>query len=269
MYYDDDRYIRFDGSRLDVILFDSPGFLTIKYEGEAVHKVLRGNFSFDEDENVWKVEHIYTDGSTLTAYYIEEDCYKAFTSLKESVTDYEIDFFFPANNKVITDKATLLGEKTTFRSAYKNLENWYSVNKTDEEHELIYTKGVLFYANDSFYYVDYDENPRFELYGESYENADTTVWKITDQALLARLEKAQEEYYGNGLGFLEDDELATGFSKTALSIVFGVVPLLLFLFALIKVIRKTGVVRKLYTALCIACGAELLVFVLLLIRFLK
>lgn len=265
MTYDGDRYVRFDASCIEAGIYESPGKLKVIYEGNS--GVSRSSFITNDEENVWKVEHTYKDGSVLTAYYIEEKAYEAYTKLAESTTDYEINFGYPTGNVVTADESLLKGKKSTFDDAYRNHEYLYYVSKTNQRFEFGCSKGLLLYSSRGCYYIGYDENPGFELYGEIKDKNSVIVWEITDEALIKKLNAAQEKYYG-GIGIFEDDDFASGFSSVTLNLVFGIVPLLLFLFALTKVIRKTGVTRKIYAVLCAVCGAELLVYALLLIRLL-
>ncbi len=269
MYYDGDTYLRCDGRRIWQTQDESHFDLSVRYEGEG-RKADNTKLWSDYDEIIWFVEYYFSDGSMLNTYYIEDKHYDTFMALKEGDrADYEIDFGYPYGNTVRAKKSQLFGEKTDSKEIYSGAKlSKFDVTGSIGDFSLFYDKGLILEMYDgSFYYLDYDENPGYDRWDD--KGKAPLIHKITDEALLTKLERAAEEYYDSDYGYFEDTDLAEGFSKTSLCFMFGVVPLALFVYGLVQMLRKKGGEKKMYAVLCITCAAELLVFATLLIKLIK
>lgn len=226
-----------------------------------------------DEINVWAEQNnntafayvYYKNGASLSLPYINDSIVEKYDSLFETATEYTVDFEWPDDNIVTAEKSLLFGEKRIMdfdASEYPT----YNVSTSDADSGLTVYTGLVIDIYGAFYYADYNENEVVDIYNFDYEfTPDAVLHRITDKTLVENMQQAQNEYYGNDMDFLTDDDFFETFSKVFLIILFCVIPAALLVISVVAAIRCRGIYRKLYFTVCIFCAAELSVFITLLI----
>ena len=258
----EETYVRANVSRLGTQFYDTT-FTVVLPQAEQGVSVTASRLT--DNTGVVRLTFRYDDGSTMTITYIREDLLPIYEQLLTEETCI-MDFNFPAYNKVMTEKATLMG--TPKQISGNNYDRAWTreVYVTDEGGKLRMVIGELLELDDRFLYVDYLENGITDPKGASKTLASTslvTVYEITDEALLRQLNAAYEKLYGENLGWLEDESLSEQLTIVLIVVVFGMLPLAALITFTVFAIRSK---KKVYRVLnLIVCGCALAVLLLLLL----
>lgn len=215
-------------------------------------------------KNMYRIELYFTDGSTLTAYFLQDTYFEEYNQIISGNAEYySIDFLYPDGNIVSAEKSDLFGETVVFeRGDLIDLYDFYYVSVANKDNSITMWAGQVFSLNDEFYYCDYAENGFDNDFFVS-DIEECTVHKITDEALLAELANAEQRYYEDDYGYLYDDSLTETVSAVFLIFVFAVIPTVIFVIFLIKAVRGKGIYKKIYGAVAALCVAELAVFTII------
>ena len=204
----------------------------------------------------------YNDGITMELNYIREDYLDVYKSLLTSmVANCEIDFVYPANNVVNTNRINLKGEKVSFEDRYYDAS--YEVTAISDDGKVSAAIGVLMISDDNYCYIDYLEigSSYYEFDMDDYNSVQ--AYLITDPDTIAAIEQAQENYYSDGLGFFDDDTFTKSVADIFLVTVFAVIPFALFVLFLILACRAKKLYKKLYFTISIFSIAEVIIFAII------
>lgn len=209
----------------------------------------------------------YNSGAYLSIPYVNDEIIDAYDTLGSENGIYTIDFIWPDGNKVNVDKSLLYGERTVM-DIDNSMYSTYYVTVTSKDADLVITKGLLINMDGVFYYADYEENNVFDIYDFEYGYiTDAILYRITDEVLSERLLDAHNDYRGD----IEIPSSITAvpsfksFGNVFIIALLGVLPAVLLALCLVAAIRTRKTYRRLYTAACVFLGAELAVFVAVMI----
>ena len=236
-------YVRFNSSYLTNWMSD----ITVEAElSEAQKQSIKQAYVQTYDAPVIRVEIDYLDGAELTVRYIREDLLARYEELL-TTDSCEISFiYYDGEYNVLFPLERARGkEEILFHEDIYDYNAFRVVAK--DESGLTVSRGMLLKDGDVYYYVDYAELGSTDIYDLERFKA----WQITDNALIAAIEKGLDEYYGEDWGVLEDPEVSEQVSKVFLIILFMVIPgAALILFLVLAIRAKTPVYKKLFWNLC-------------------
>lgn len=282
MYVDNESFSRFDASMLLTdfgynVLIDeeynsdyylgSSAYVDLTDEQKETVKDIAIETNFDN--NMYRVEVQYNDGSIITIYFLEDSYFEEYNKVVNGdAIEYEIDFLYPDGNIVATEKSRLFGEATTItQHDLASLYDYYDVTAQNSDGSIIVRAGQLLLIDDVFYYVDLFETDFENVIWYDYSTYskfdEFPVYKITDETLLADLQSAQQRYYEDDYGYLYNDDATDAVSAVFLIFVFAVIPAVILVIFLIKAIRGKGIYQKIYGAVAALCVAELAVFTII------
>lgn len=278
MYVDNEPFSRFDASMLladfgysvlvdeeynsDYYLGSSAYVDWTDAQKETVSDIIIDTNSV---KNMYRIELSFTDGSRLTVYFLQDTYFEEYNQIISGNAEYySIDLVYPDGNIVSAEKSDLFGETVVFdRSDLIELYDFYYVSVANKDNSISMFVGQVFSLNDEFYYLDYAENG-FD-YSDVYlgEVDECAVHKITDEALLAELQSAQQRYYEDDYGYLYDDDTTDTVSAVFLIFIFAVIPAVILVISLVKAIRGKGIYQKIHATVAALCVAELAVFTII------
>lgn len=222
---------------------------------------------FNPDKSIVELDVFYLDGADMTVYFLADECKEAYDALVDGYgLECKIDFQWPVDNVVVTEKTLLLGEKTTVTYPYFN-EPVYSVMTKSNQYDLYRQHGVVWVDSEwgLCYYLDFQE---YGITSEEYlwnlSDKEVTCYEIVDPELKEQLLEAQEESYSDGFGFFENSSLTKSISAVFLVFAFGVLPFVVLVLSVIFFLRTRFCYRKIFLSVAILSGIELLIFVTLL-----
>ena len=223
-------------------------------------------------KNMYRIEIYFNDGSSLTVYFLQDTCFDEYNKIiSGNVNEYIVDFSYPEDNTVIAQKTDLFGETVKLnRNDLADLYETYSVFVQSSDGSMVAYVGAVFNIGENFYYIDYKEtgvDSEFLYDTPQGMLAELSVHRITDEALLEKLNSAQESYYSDDYGILYDDDATESISTVFLIFIFAVVPAVILVISLVKAIRGKGIYKKIYGTVSALCIAELIVFVIIAVIF--
>ena len=228
------------------------------------------NICTNEAQNMYGVYLNFDDGMYLEMYFLNDDYREEYTNLLNGKTEgYYIDFGYPAGNTILTTVDKMCGEKATIDAnelfyAYEV----FDVEAVNKDHSLSMTTGVIYLIDDTYYFYNYMadgiEDSQFMYDDEMLSQMEEiTVYKITDEILLAEIELAIDRYYDDDYGILFNSEATEIIAAVFFIIVFAIVPVVVFVVFLIKAIRGKGAYKKIYGVVAILCMLEVVAFTIL------
>ena len=279
-YYNGYEYSRFNTGYIDYDYYseshDCYEPVNLPYELTKKQKDKVKEVSIDTDKNkiIFVIYVTYKDGSSLSVEFLRNDYIKVYNEMiNTDSAEYVIDFIDPEDNIVTATKDALLGETYIFSADdSENYDYNFEVLSVCDDGKLKIIKGDLYVIDDEYYYVDYAELG-IEDISDTYdmELVDIkTAHKITDEALIKKLDEAYDKYFAD-TPFDVYDDLGDGFSSGFVVFLFGIVPLVVFIAAIVLALRTTAFYKKLFRILYIISGMELVVFtvIVVLINVLK
>ena len=208
----------------------------------------------------------YNDGSALTGLtYLNEKYNNEYNALiKNGSENFLIDFIYPDNNFVYTDKANLIDEKlkTNINVEYINEQNEVYIENSDKSFRL--NIGSIIKIEDTYYFYEYDvNNPEYYLEELiELDLKDLTVYELKDEKLLEDIHAAEQKYFDDDFGFLFNDELAETVSKIFFIIIFAVIPFAICIASMILGIRsKKKAYKKIFVTISLLSIAEVITFI--------
>lgn len=218
-----------------------------------------------EDDSILEVTLKYKNGTTTILTMLRSDCLQTYLDLYDKKEVYRLDVGFYKNEYLEHHGAS-------FESEYLMVGAWelmdcdfYEVT-TPCEYDFEQFRGYLLDCDGEYYFVDCDDVLKYwhEIYHFSpYTSENIFAFKINDQELIDKLDKAFG-YTGFEYGSNIENILANGF----IVFLFAIIPLGLFVAALIASIKAKGIYKKLFKTIWITCAVELFGFVVLLILLL-
>lgn len=254
----------------DSILSDTKYIGNVSYELSDSQKETVESVMIDGTDIIVYLTVNYKDGTAYSLDLLREDYTDDYNALSTGANDdYEIDFEWPEGNTVNTNKSKLTQNKSESISInqFDNFE-YYLVYLHSEDRYLSYTAGVVLSDDDKYYFIDNAENNAsayVDIYEFMWMSSEKVVHEITDEELLAEIKAAEEEYYADEYGYLENDKLANTISYFFLVLLFGVIPGIAFIVSLIFAIIKKKTYRKLLFAVSFFTLAEIIVFIIFMI----
>ena len=253
-------YSRFNTSMIDADCFvvDIAVELTASQQ-EIIDKV---EFLMTEDSIIAYADIYFKDGANLYAGFLRDDYLKIFTELSSSEDgEYLIDFQYPEDNTVPVEKSKLFGNPVVLGSEELGWCDYYSVIMKSSVGNLCVYKGSIIVIDEDCYYVDYEEVGVKSWYEfDPYECDELPAYEISDEELIASIREGESEYYADDFGFFYDDNFTEKLSAVFLIFVFAIIPFVILVVFLILAIRSKTVYRKMFAAISILSGAELVVF---------
>ncbi len=256
LYYKEESYTRFNPSWTQ--WNNATYFNDIKYYSNEIKSV---NFDLGANDVIIRATIKLNDGSSISATYIKEDYYLAeHNSLLNFASEYTITFGYPADTTVSLTSKQILGEKVTLLNHEYSFCDSFDVTAQNKDDSYYIDKGELLAINDSFYYVNYQENNMATI-PYYIENQDSVMaYKITDAEAISLLENAYNQYNSDAIGFLTGD-FTSNIGLVLLFLAFGIMPLAVFIVFLILSLRaKTPAYRKMFRIIYIISATELVVF---------
>lgn len=220
------------------------------------------------DDDAVQVTLYMTDGIRMTVTFLRDDLRGEYDRLTAGDADrWVLDFEWPERNTVTADKAQLKGESTvvTLEDVYSSVE--YPVFAYTAGGTLVLKCGVLLNLDGSYIYVPYPDDLVDERYPYILETYLETAMqvpavKLTDPTLVQQLDKAQQAYYNDGLGFMYNDTLTENISDVFLVLLFAIIPgAIAVLFLILSLRAKKPSYKKLFWVTCVLSAAELAVFI--------
>ena len=244
LYYQGEEYHRFDGSGIEY-----GGYHALPTSDIQLPEQIKDAQMWERHEEVLYVELTYTDGATLSAYYITQEGMAEIEALRAKTT---CTVYLYTYSGCVTADVELTEEnmerQVLYRLDYQSATDALVYLK---HNELSLRKGAIWQLGDDYYYVDAEEN---QMDYVSIYNAPSTViaWKITDGETCTKLDELYGEYYSSDIGILEDSNFAEKLAIVILVAVFILVPLPLAVLMLIIAIRAK---EKIYRRLAIITGS--------------
>ena len=260
---DDERYEAFDFSVSGKADFSELNctFNLTDTQKETVEKI---DAQINEQGNVISAVYTFKNGSVLSTYYLHEDFFEEYDTVNSDGWNLcEIDFIYPENNILNFTKDKLLGESYNLSMAEDEIANWFDVDAVSGDKSFRVTKGILIDTDKEYYYLD------FKSAGITYSDFDVEnydhlpVYRITDPEVKEQIDKAIDEYYDDGFGFLNDDKTTKKVSDIVLVIIFLILPFAVFVLFFILALRSKTKYKKLFRTIYILALILTLIFVVL------
>ena len=214
------------------------------------------------DHTILIADIYFKDGAVLTVNFLRDDLRAEFDLLVSGQTDtYVIDFRWPGDNTVTTERETLFGKEVTLsKSTLENGDDFY-VDAQSKNGFLTVTRGFLLADGTAFYYVDCEKSGIESDNFYSFEYTELTAWEITDPDLLERLTEAKR-LYDDDISLFGGD-LTILFGYTGLIVLFVLLPLAAAVLGWILFARsKKPIYKKICLTVALLATAELIVAVL-------
>lgn len=204
----------------------------------------------------------FKDGTTLSVGFLQDSIKDEFINLIDGQSgNYVIDFEYPEDNMVTVSPNNLYGEQLLLSAKQLNQCDYFYVNSFIADNSIYVCKGIVIIVDDTYYFACFKELDISDPYDfNPYNCQKLKVHKITDSEVIASIQKGEDAYYGEDFGFLLDEDLGKNISSVFLTIVFAVVPFIIFVIFLILAIRSKTVYKKLFRTIYLLSGLELTIF---------
>ncbi len=265
LYLSGQSYSRADTSILEL---DYSGWeFTVELTAAQKKTVKLAKAQLFSDDYVVKVNFYMTDGMIMTVNYLRDDLRAEYDRLAAGDADkWVMDFQYPNGNSVAAHEAQLTGQSTVITLEDYSRSMYYPVYAYAGG-TLVMKSGALLNLDGSYFYVPYpadmvEEKYPYMLYEYLEEHPHVPALKLTDPALVEQLDAAQQAYYKDDLGFLQDDTLTEKISDVFLVLVFAIVPGAIgVLFLILALVAKKRSYKKLFWLTFALSAAELAVFI--------
>ncbi|MBQ2986016.1 MAG: hypothetical protein IJE23_00885 [Tyzzerella sp.] len=260
---DGNTYSRFNASAMDVEYFDSDILVELNAtQQETIDDV---SLQTDADATFIYANIHFKDGAVLSVEFLRDDYLETYHEISASENGtYIIDFEYPEGNTVAVEKSDLFGNSVVLTEDELGWCDYYPVITQSNDGILTADKGSLIIIEDKYYYVNYEEIDAENWHDfNPYEYVNLPAYEISDTALIAKIQEAEDAYYSDDFGFLLDDSLTKGVSAVFLIFVFAIIPFAIFVVFLILAFRSKTVYKKMFRLIYILSAAELAVFTLI------
>ena len=260
---DGTSYVRFPSTSVRGFSFEK--FVPAEVEAPAEFNASSATFLSACEGDVLKVSIDYRDGGSTTAVFLIQTRISEFNLLLDGAYEkFVVDFQWPEGNEVIGYASAL--RYRTISLDVEILEDCtlfpvYGYLNPD----LSISVGALFEYQDQYYFTSDLKlvNSQWDLFS-STETISSVL--ITEEELVSSFKKADQNRYDSEFGIFFNEDLSVLISAIFLILLFGVLPLILFvifLFAYLK--SKKSVYRALFG---ITGGLSLATFLVFIILFL-
>lgn len=243
------------------------------YSPEQKEDIWDSSFTATKNGSIIEAHFEFKEGYSMDISYLNDKYREEYNKiLGDEFENYAIDFSSSSENFVETDKEKLEGEKTTLKNINELLyNNDYAVINKVTDGSFYVAKGQLLDYDGEYYYIDYSLNgiPQNDYFYAADYNKPIMAYRITDLELLQQISDAEEIYFGEDFGFFFDEEFTKKVSAVFLIIVFGMLPLGVFILFLILSLRAKRAYKKLFTTIYIIAAAELSVFTTIALMLIK
>jgi len=245
----------------------------IFYSPEQENVLLDYNFSANKNGSIIEAHFEFKEGYSMDISYLNDKYREEYNKiLSDGFENYSIDFSSSNENHVETDRDKLLGEKTTLENINDLLfNNYYEVFSFVSDRSFYVIKGQLLDYDGEYYYIDFNLNniPDSDYFYAPQYDKPLLAYRITDLELLQQISDAEDIYFNEDFGFFFDEEFTEKMSAVFLIIVFGIIPLGVFILFLILSFKAKKVYKKLFTVIYSIAAAELTVFTTIALLIIK
>ncbi len=241
------------------------------YSPEQESVIWDCDFSANKNGSIIEAHFEFKEGYSMDISYLNDKYREEYNKiLSDGFENYSIDFSSRNENYVETDKTKLLGEKTTLKNINDLLfNNYYEVINFVSDRSFYVIKGQLLDYDGEYYYIDFNLNNITDyFYAPDYDRS-LLAYRITDLELLQQISDAEDIYFDEDFGFFFDEDFTKVVSTVFLVIVFGIIPLGVFVVFLILSFRAKRVYKKLFTVIYSIAAAELTVFTTIALLIIK
>lgn len=255
---DGKEFIRFNCAGMSLVYEDHRYVGLTPQQKQTLNSI---QIRFYEQKAVIQLEIEFSDGATLSAYYLQKDSLDDYHAIRNGqAKEMLVDFQWPEGNTIKLQKEALLGSPAVLKG--KTLSRGDSFTVSGCRGGLEVEIGTLVYYEESFYYIDFAENG---IDSESFISLSAYVslsgWEVTDPTALRLLQAGLDAHYADDLGVFDNDSLTKAISKVFMVLVFGVLPGAVFVVFLILSLRvKKKIYRGLFRSIWILSAAEVAVF---------
>ncbi len=178
---------------------------------------------------------------------------------------YTMQINYSMDDEIVMTESELKGEAIVKDGSDIPHTNSFAVWVENEDGCFSELGGSLLvdeYAGE-YYYLDYFQNgvdDYYNLMRDFGSCEDVTLYRITDEALLTRIETDYAAYYDAQL-MPYTETVGKTLSAVMIALIFGVVPFIALIVGVIGWVNKRGIYRRLFATLTIVCAAELATFV--------
>ena len=268
LYYGDVTYSAFPSSQIpfsfDCLLKNST-LLTEKQKKDV------SEISLFASPNGFAIqaEIYYNYGAYFSVCYLRDDFIKEYNRLTATTSDKFYIIFTHFYNEdgdlfIKTTPQLLKGEKVKLEVDEILLDDWFEVEIKSDKMDMSVAKGTMLDYDGEYYYIDFTEtnsDPNtFDHY--TYKG---DAYKITDPTLVQQIEDKLEEYYEIDYGMFFDDNFTKVVARVFITIIFAIIPFVIFVLTLILAIKSKKPYKKLHLTACILSFAELITLALILI----
>ena len=196
-----------------------------------------------------------------------EDFYREYTDyLTSEETLCHVEFYWDASQHPSASEADFKGTAVTLDNRALMKAETFPVYASTDHVGFSMTKGTLLLVQDTFYYANHQEvNHPFAYTLDLYELESLECYQVTDPELVQTLTDALGDYYDLAYG---TENVLEAVSFCFWTFVFAVVPLGIFVPALIFFIRGKGYHRYTWGATAICSGLSLIMYFVVMIPIL-
>ncbi len=261
--YNGEYFVIFNANNLDMSGFDDLKCIVSLTDAQK-ERIDRAIFSINLERTVIYATYSFSNGTSLNAHYIKNDCIPEFDRvMSDDWKRGEIEFQYPYDNQLKVEKEKLLGKQVNLFTPESSWSEFMVYSSSDEV-GIKRLKGCLVADGDKYYYIDFEVaqiTPAYDFAVTDYPNV--IAFEITDKALTAQIKNSIELYYDDDYGFLEDDKITSKISDILLIFMFLILPLGLFVLFLVLAIRSKTKYRKFFRAIYILALITLLLFIII------
>ncbi len=215
------------------------------------------------DESLFYLSIYFYDGTELYIDFIREDLVEEYENLiSGNVNEYYIDFSWPEENIISVKKDELFSGKET------------KINTWDSEYDyLVYANsatesfdaeiGIILKIEDDYYLYSFiDSEIKSSLYFWELGDDEVKVIKLDNESIIEKIKLGEEKRQEDEFGYLYNDELTEAVSKIFFTLVFAILPAIVFVVSLIFAFRaKKSLYKKLMFATSGLSIASLVTFI--------
>lgn len=260
LYVDGKSYSRFNASLIDVPTHEVESDIALSStQQETVEEIYLDR---NDSGNIYYATINFLDGSSLTVSFLQDDYLEEYQQMTSGqIEEYIIDFSWPEENAVPASKTDLMSSPVTLTKAELEWADTYYVLSKNKDESLIVFVGSLMIIENDYYYVNFSEiniRDRYKFLPYDYETL--SAYKITNTTLIAEIQKAENAFYEDNLGFLYNDDLTEKISAVMMIALFGVLPFAILVLFLICALRSKTVYKKMFLTTSILSFSVLIVF---------
>ncbi len=271
--YGGTEYIAIDSSNISIN--DYQGIINISLTDEQKDKVRSLDLTCYGSERFIAATYKLNSGAELICTYIDKEYYPEYEkALNRETEKVFMNMYSSISEKYALELPKLMETTTTYNyDSFMGVDNWFPVYSAFSESDAWMYIGVIIDDNDKYYYMDFDvvgieDSYNFDFW--NLENTKLNVYEITNAEQAKLIEEYIEYYSYDDVGsiFFGDDDASTIISNVLLVLIFGILPLAVFVGSLILGIKSKPKYRKLFFSLTVIAAVEIIVFTVLFVTLL-